>query len=614
MGGGSGQTLTFLFTDLEGSTRLWEERPEVMVSSLAHHDGLLRDAVEGHGGRFLKSTGDGVMAAFDEPAAGVAAAVTAQLALHAAEWPDGVHLRVRMGVHAGEATERDGDWFGAEVNRTARVMAAAHGGQILCTGVVGEQVRGNFPLLDLGEHRLRDLQSPVHVFQVDVPGVSAAFPPLRSLDAYRSNLPYELSSFVGREEELRALTDRVGSSRVVSIVGVGGVGKTRLALQIGSDLLPHYPDGVWFCELAHVHHPEDVVDAIAASVGFVPPHGVAVAEGLPRFLERKELLLLLDNCEHLVEAVADWVTDTIARAARLSVLVTSREALGVRGEHVAPLASLGLPDDTDAAAVLASEAGALFVARAEEARGGLVLDDITAQAVAELCVRLDGIPLALELAAAQTKVMTPREIVTRLDKQFRLVTGGHRTRLERHQTLRAAIDWSYDLLTEDEQAMLGRLAVCVGGFDLDAAVALAEGFGADEFDAVELLASLVAKSLVERSERDGTTRYRLLEMIRQYAGEQLIAADAATDAHATITPGTSSPGPLTSSRRPPGHATGTPSPPSSSRLATSPPPVAGCWPTTGSRRCSASSPGCRSSTRSRGRSRPSTISVRSPAS
>src|SRR6478735_1622443 len=276
MGGGSGRTLTFLFTDLEGSTRLWEERPELMVTSLAHHDGLLRDAVEGHGGRLVKSTGDGAMASFDAPADGVAAAVAAQMALHAAEWPAGVQLRVRMGVHAGEATERDGDWFGAEVNRTARVMAAAHGGQILCTGVVGEQVRGAFRLLDLGEHRLRDLQSPVHVFQVDVPGVSTAFPPVRSLDAYRSNLPYELSSFVGREDQLRALADRVGSSRVVSIVGVGGVGKTRLALQVGSELLPHYSDGVWFCELAHVHHPEDLVDAVAASVGFVPSHGVSV--------------------------------------------------------------------------------------------------------------------------------------------------------------------------------------------------------------------------------------------------------------------------------------------------------------------------------------------------
>ena len=239
---------------------------------------------------------------------------------------------------------------------------------------------------------------------------------------------------------------------------------------------------------------------------------------------------MLDNCEHLVGAVASFVTATTAHAARVSVLATSREALGVRGEHISPLSSLAVPDRPDAVSVLASEAGALFVARASEARGELELDDTNAQAVHDLCVRLDGIPLAIELAAARTKMMTPSEILTRLDQQFRLLTGGRRTSLERHQTLRAAIDWSYDLLTDDERALLSRLSVCVGGFDLDAAVALAAGAGADEFDAFELLASLVAKSLVERNERDGVTRYRLLEMIRQYAAEQLTATDAAETA------------------------------------------------------------------------------------
>ena len=408
-----------------------------------------------------------------------------------------------MGLHAGEATERDGDWFGSDVNRAARVTAVAHGGQILCTGVVGEQVRERVGLLDLGEHRLRDLQSAVHLFQVEGPGLPATFPPLRSLDAYRSNLPYELSTFVGREDELRSIADRMRSSRVVSIVGVGGVGKTRLALQVGSELLPHYADGVWLCELAQVLNPDDLPDAVAAAVGYTPPQGVSVAEGLPRFLERKDLLLVLDNCEHLVGAVSSFVSATTAHAARVSILATSREALGVRGEHISPLASLEVPDAADAVSVLASEAGALFVARASEARGELALDDANAQAVHDLCRRLDGIPLAIELAAAQTKVMAPGEILTRLDKQFRLLTGGRGTSLERHQTLRAAIDWSYDLLTDDERALLDRLSVCVGGFDLDAVVAIAAGIGADEFEAFELLASLVAKSLVERNERDG---------------------------------------------------------------------------------------------------------------
>ncbi len=409
-------------------------------------------------------------------------------------------------------------------------MAVAHGGQVLCTGVVGEQVRDGFSLVDLGEHRLRDLQSEVRLFQVDVPGVANAFPPVRSLDAYRSNLPYELSSFVGRDDEVRAITDRLRSSRVVSIVGVGGVGKTRLALQVGSEVLPHFPDGVWLCELAPVLDPGDLADAVAAAVGYTPPQGVSVAEGLPRFLERKDLLLVLDNCEHLVGAVADWVSAATTAAPRVSVLATSREALGVRGEHISPLASLEVPDGADATSVLTSEAGALFVARANEARGELVLDDASSQAVRDLCTRLDGIPLALELAAAQTRLMSPAEILARLDKQFRLLTGGQRTSLERHQTLRAAIDWSYELLSENEGALLNRISVCVGGFDLDAAVAIAAGIGADEFEGFELLASLVAKSLIERSERGGTTRYRLLEMIRQYAAERLSATNAAEGA------------------------------------------------------------------------------------
>ncbi len=526
--------VTFLFTDIEGSTRLWEEQPEAMRAALALHDKLVRDAIEVQGGRVVKSTGDGAFAAFASPERGARSAAEAQVALADADWPALAPLRVRMGLHVGEATEQDGDFLGPDVNRAARVMSAAHGGQIVCTAAVAELVRGSCSLVDLGEHRLRDLQSPVHLFQVDPPGHAPVFPPLRSLDAYRSNLPYELSSFVGRAAELRQVADEMRSARVVSIVGVGGVGKTRLALQVGSELLPDYADGVWFCELAPVLEPEDLPDAVAAAIGYAPPQGVSVADGLPRYLERKELLLILDNCEHLVDAIAEFVAATTTRAAGVSVLVTSREALGVRGEHVAPLASLPLPAGVDATSVLASESGALFVARAAEARGEFSVDAENGQSVHDLCVRLDGIPLAIELAAAQTTMMTPAEIVKRLDRQFRLLTGGRRVRLERHQTLRAAIDWSYDLLTDDERALLDRLSVCVGGFDLDGAVAIASGIGADEFDAVELLASLVAKSLVERDERHGATRYRQLEMIRQYATEQLNAtgaAEAARDDH-----------------------------------------------------------------------------------
>jgi predicted ATPase/class 3 adenylate cyclase len=520
-------TVTFLFTDLEVSTRLWDEEPDAMRAALARHDEILRDVIVAHGGSVVKGTGDGVHAAFVTADDAVAAAVDAQLALHGESWDVSGPLRVRIGIHAGVAELRAGDYFGSEVNRAARVMAVAHGGQIVCTRVVEELVRDRFELVDLGEHRLRDLHSSVQLFQVEVSGVSGRFPPLRSLDAYRSNLPYESSTFIGREYELGAVAALLVESRVVSIVGVGGVGKTRLALQVGSELLPSYVDGVWLCELAPVVDPADLHDAVAAAVGYTPPQGVPVVEGLGRFFERKSLLLILDNCEHLVRAVSAFVTEATTHAPGVSVLATSREALGVHGEHLSPLAPLALPIGGDPQSVLASESGALFVARAREARGALVLDEPNAESVRELCTRLDGIPLALELAAAQTAMMTPAEIRTRLDRQFRLLTGRRHTVLERHLTLRAAIDWSYDLLGGEERALLDRLSVCVGGFDLDAAAAIAAGVGADEFEAFELLASLVAKSLVERAERDGITRYRMLEMIRQYAAEQLDAAEAA---------------------------------------------------------------------------------------
>lgn len=525
---------TFLFSDLEGSTRLFEEHPAAMQHVVAHHEALTYDAVAAHGGRVVKLTGDGAHAVFETAPAAVDAAVTLQRAIGDAVWPEGLVPRLRIGVHTGTAVERAGDYFGPEVNRAARIMAAAHGGQIVCS----EATRVHEPrpdrFLDLGTHRLRDLQTTVHLFQVVAPGLPVDFPPLRSLDAYRSNLPFELSEFIGRGDDIAAVGALLGDARLVSIVGTGGVGKTRLAVRVGSEQLPRFGDGVWLCELAPLVSDQEIPEAVAAAVGYVPTQGTPVAEGLRRFLEAKRALLVLDNCEHLVAGAARFVEDLLERAAGLAVLTTTREALGVRGERVYPLPSLTISLDASPDDVLASDAGALFAVRARNATGSFEVDEWNAVAVRDLCARLDGIPLAIELAAARTIAMDPTEILARLDTQFRLLTGGSRTALERHRTLRAAIDWSYELLGPAERAVLSRCSVFVGGFDLPAVVALTADLDVDELDITDHVTSLVAKSLIERVPGRQSTRYRLLDMIRQYAGERLDAdeAAAARDRHA----------------------------------------------------------------------------------
>jgi predicted ATPase/class 3 adenylate cyclase len=524
-------TVTFLFTDLEGSTRLWEEYPEGMKGALARHDDLMRRLIEAHAGYVVKATGDGFHAAFGSADGAVAAAVAIQTALAAEVWPDGVAMRVRMGVHVGETEERDGDYFGSAVNQAARLMGVAHGGQIVCSGVVAALVGERFELVDLGMHRLRDLETVMHVWQVITPGQRQSFPPPRSLDAYLSNLPVELSAFVGRERDVDALVGLLGRSRNVTVIGVGGVGKTRLALRVASEALPRYRDGVWFCDLAPVRRDEEVLDAVAAALGYVAAQGMTVEEGLRRFLEHKTLLLVLDNCEHLVASVAAFVTATLRAAREVAVLATSRESLRVPGEAVYPLGSLGLPASADRDAVLGSESGLLFALRAADARGGFVVDRDNGEAVRGLCVRLDGIPLAIELAAARTIAMSPNEIAQRLDRQFRLLTDGARSTLGRHETLRAAVDWSYDLLGVNERRLLQRCTVFVGGFDLEAAMALAVSLDMDEIEVADCIGSLVAKSLLERAEHNGRTRYRLLEMVRQYAAEHLDRNADRVDVH-----------------------------------------------------------------------------------
>ncbi len=464
------------------------------------------------------------------------AAVTAQSVLAQEPWGATGPLVVRVGIHCGPAELRDGDYYGTCVNQAARLMGIAHGGQIVCSGVVAELVGDHFELVDLGLHRLRDLESALRVFQVVAPGLESRFPPLASVDAYRSNLPRELSDFVGRVDDVTAVGKALAENRVVSIVGVGGVGKTRLALRVGSELLPAFADGVWWCELAGLRDPDAVPEAVAAVLGYAPSPGVSLGDGLAGFFRHKQLLLVLDNCEHLLGGVARFVRSMMEEAPRLSVLATSREALAMHGERAYPLASLELAVDASPFSVEESEAGALFAARAREARGTFAVTVENAAAIGELCAHLDGNPLAIELAAARTTMMSPSEILARLDQRFRLLTGRGRDAAERHQSLQAAIDWSYGLLDPAEQQLLQRLSVFVGGFDLTAATAIAADAGLEDFDAVDRLGSLVAKSLVEHDDTAGVSRYRLLETIRQYAAEQLdtaLNAGRARDAHAS---------------------------------------------------------------------------------
>jgi predicted ATPase/class 3 adenylate cyclase len=526
-------TVTFLFTDLEGSTRLWEEHPDAMQGVLARHDELLRDAVLGHDGVVVKSTGDGVHAAFADSAAAVTAAVAAQLALVSEPWAGTGPLLVRMGVHTGRAEERGGDYFGTVLNRAARLMSVANGGQILVSLATEELVRDAMPMgcgfVDLGEHRLRDLGRPERVFQVVHPELPQEFARLRTLDAFPGNLPLQASSFVGREEELERVTDALSAAAVVTLTGVGGVGKTRLASQVAADVLPRFRDGAWLCELQVVRDPAAVVDAVAGVFRVNAHPGSTLEESLLAYLRDLELLLVLDNCEHLLRPVAGLTARIVASCPGVRVLATSREGLNLRGEQILVVPSLTVPEDSvDVQAWTECEAVRLFSERARAAKADFAVDSSNAESVGHICQRLDGVPLAIELAAARIAAMNPTELGRRLDRRFRLLSGGERIAIERHQTLRAAIDWSYELLTVAEQTLLARVAVFAAGWTLEAAEAVCCGDPIDDDDVLELLAGLVARSLVVADDQGAATRYRLLETIRQY-GEERLTESGETD-------------------------------------------------------------------------------------
>jgi len=532
---------TFLITDIEGSTRLWEEHAAAMGEALARHDRRLREAIGGAGGSIIKTTGDGVLAIFESPPAAVEAALAAQRGLRSEGWGELGSLRVRMAIHAGVAESRDDDYFGPALNRVARILAIGHGDQVICSAVAAVLARDRLPvdveLRDLGSHRLRDLDRPEQVFQVVVPDLPREFPPLRSVSAGRSNLPVQLTSFIGREKELSEIAQLLDRHRLVTLIGVGGTGKTRLMLEAATRAAGRYVDGVWLAELASLSEPSQIPSEIGRALGAPEVPGVPAMATAAAFLADKELLLLLDNAEHLVDGVAETAGRLLGAAPRLRVLTTSREALALPGEAVVHLQSLscpavdrsGLDDPVGVDAAAATEAVRLFADRAAFVDPDFALSPSNVAAVTEICRRLDGIPLAIELAAARVSVMSPVDIAARLGDRFRLLAGGRRAAVPRQQTLQALIDWSWDLLTEDDRRLLRRLSVFVGGWTASLAAEVV-GDELDPLDEVELidgLGRLVDRSLVQ-VDLGATTRYRMLETIRQYARDKLIAADEAT--------------------------------------------------------------------------------------
>jgi predicted ATPase/class 3 adenylate cyclase len=526
-------TITLLFTDIEGSTRLWESEPERMAAALRRHDDLIRAEIEEAGGYVFKTVGDAFCAAFWTAEAAVASALAAQRALSREDWATHRPLRVRMGLHTGVCEERDGDYFGPVVNRVARLEAVAHGGQIVLSGttaeIVSQSLSDDAALRDLGFHRLKDLGRPEHVFQLEAPFLETEFPPLASLDnpELPNNLPSVVNAFVGRERELSEVRALVGSARLVTLTGAGGSGKTRLALQVAAELLDTTSDGVWFADLAPVTDGAQIPAVVAAVLGLPDQCGPDLSEVVVDALGHQDALILLDNCEHLVDAAAKFCEQVIRHCPRVRILATSREPLGIDGERVYRVPSLSLPPaDAESAADLArSDAVLLFAERARLHDPGFRLDEQSAALVATLCRRLDGIPLALELAAARLSSMSLRQITERLDQRFRLLTGGSRNAMPRQQTLQATVDWSFGLLTSAERELLARLSVFAGGFDLQAAEAVcttASAGTADTLDVIDRLGSLVDKSLVIADRTPESVRYQLLETIRQYGAQELV--------------------------------------------------------------------------------------------
>jgi predicted ATPase/class 3 adenylate cyclase len=520
-------TAAFLFTDIEGSTQRWDRYPDHMKAAVGRHDEILRSVMSTHDGHVFKTVGDGFCVAFGSAENGVAAAVAAQRALSAQDFSSVDGLRVRMGMHVGEASERNDDYFGPTVNRVARLMSIGHGGQILISEAVYGSVNGEFPsgasAIDLGSRQLKDLLEPERVWQITIAGLPGGFPPLHSLDARPNNLPIQINALIGREDDLAELKALLNDHRVSTLCGAGGVGKTRLALQAGADLIDRFEDGVWFADLSPIRDAALVASVVGQVLGITAADGNRLDETIAAALKEKRLLLILDNCEQVVDAAAALVAAIQASAPGVRVLATSRQPLGISGEAAYRLPSLAVPQPEIVRAddALAFGAIGVFVDRATLADSRFVLTDDNAPIVAEICRRLDGIPLAIELAAARVKILSVPNLAKRLDDRFKILTAGSRTALPRQRTLGALIDWSYELLSAAEQALFDRLGIFAGGFSLDAAAIVCGPEGADPADILDIVASLTDKSLIVADTSGEQERFRLLESTRAYSLEKL---------------------------------------------------------------------------------------------
>ena len=526
-------TVTLLFSDIEGSTRLLQQAGDAYPGLLAEHRRLLRDAFAGHGGHEVDSEGDAFFVAFASAGEAVAAAAEAQRALAEHEWPDDAEIRVRMGLHTGEPRRMDGRYVGLDVHQAARVMAAGHGGQVVISESTRALVGDGIELRDLGEHRLKDLSGPQRLFQLQVEGIPAEFPPLKTLENRPTNLPAQPNPLVGRERELKE-TEAVITQpdvRLLTLTGPGGAGKTRLALQLAANVIDGFPNGVFFVSLAPIRDWELVMPTIAQTLGLREQAGETIAETVTGYLQDKRLLLLLDNFEHVIPA-APAVAGILASSPNVTVLATSRTPVHLSGERtyaVPPLAVPELSELPDAAHVAEFDAARLFVDRARAAAADFAVTDENAAAIAEVCIRLDGLPLAIELAAPRVRSLPPAALLRRLDRRLKLLTGGAQDLDERQRTLRATIEWSYELLSEDEKALFRSLGVFVGGCRPDAAEAVApEGLRVEVVDGLD---SLVEKSLLrQRPDSDAEPRFWLLETIREFAVERLETDGALEDA------------------------------------------------------------------------------------